>query len=122
MWAVVRAIPRGRVLSYAEVAERAGYPRAARFVGQALRVAKGTLPWHRVLGHDGRIRIMDPGLRRMQIERLRSEGVAVSDAGKVAYRRWRWPAAAARARSPGSEKIRYRKKKRRAPSKARAEP
>jgi len=53
--AVVRRIPKGRVMSYGEVAEKAGYPGAARAVSSALRIAGRSVPWHRVLGSGGRI-------------------------------------------------------------------
>ena len=52
------AIPRGRVLTYHELAERLGQPRAARAVGQALRrnPAPIVLPCHRVVAADGGLR------------------------------------------------------------------
>ncbi len=51
---VVRNIPKGEVLSYGEVATRAGYPRAARAVASLM--AKNydpTIPCHRVVRSDG---------------------------------------------------------------------
>jgi methylated-DNA-protein-cysteine methyltransferase-like protein len=54
--AVVRAIPRGRVLGYAQVALRAGRPGAARGVVRALNDAhqEGVrLPWWRTSSPDG---------------------------------------------------------------------
>jgi methylated-DNA-protein-cysteine methyltransferase-like protein len=52
----VRAIPRGKVAAYGEVACAAGHPGAARQVAWALRSpeAQGA-PWHRVVGAGGRI-------------------------------------------------------------------
>ncbi len=49
---VVRAIPRGRTLSYSEVALRAGKPRGARAVVRALHVLDD-VPWWRVIRADG---------------------------------------------------------------------
>ncbi|MHB8586839.1 MAG: MGMT family protein [Thermoplasmatota archaeon] len=93
MWRVVGRIPRGRVASYGDVAELAGYPRAARFVGRALRIARpASIPWHRVLGRDGRVKIMDPAIQREQILLLRSEGVEVDDEGKLSFSRFAWRA------------------------------
>ncbi len=89
--AVVRAIPRGQVAGYGEVARRAGLPGRARLVARILSTnADASLPWHRVLRSDGRI-AMPPGSRgwREQSQRLRAEGVEVTD-GRV-----RMPAAAA---------------------------
>lgn len=82
--AAVRAIPRGRVAGYGEVARRAGLPGRARLVARILsRNDDPTLPWHRVLRSDGRI-AMPPGSQgwREQAQRLRAEGVQVVD-GRV---------------------------------------
>jgi methylated-DNA-protein-cysteine methyltransferase-like protein len=53
--AAVRRIPRGKVATYGDVAEAAGFPGAARGVATALRQAGGAVPWQRVLGAGGRI-------------------------------------------------------------------
>ncbi len=82
--AAVRAIPRGQVAGYGEVARRAGLPGRARL---AARVLSGNtdpaLPWHRVLRSDGRIAFPEgsQGFRE-QARRLRDEGVAVAN-GRV---------------------------------------
>lgn len=71
--AVVRRIPKGRVSTYGAVAREAGFPGAARQVAWALRAASG-LPWHRVVGANGKICL--PGeLGLEQRLRLRTEGV-----------------------------------------------
>ena len=49
---IVRAIPRGRVLSYGEVALRAGRPRGARAVVRALHQLDD-VPWWRVVRKGG---------------------------------------------------------------------
>lgn len=81
--ATVDSIPEGRVASYGQVAEEAGLPRAARFVGSVLRrfVANRGVPWHRVLGSDGTIRVVG-GTARDQAMLLRAEGVTVRN-GRV---------------------------------------
>ena len=45
----------GEVLTYGEVAAEAGYPGAARAVGNYLRRTDDDVPWHRVLGAGDRI-------------------------------------------------------------------
>ena len=73
----VRAIKRGSIASYGEVARRAGLPGRARLVGQVLRVSEDPrLPWHRVTGAGGRI-AFPPGstYSREQLARLAREGV-----------------------------------------------
>jgi methylated-DNA-protein-cysteine methyltransferase-like protein len=52
---VVRHIPTGQVMSYGEVAEDAGFPGAARAVGNLMRVSTEEMPWWRVVGSGGRI-------------------------------------------------------------------
>jgi methylated-DNA-protein-cysteine methyltransferase-like protein len=82
----VRALPRGRVASYGQVAVRAGLPGRARLVARVLAEAPASLrlPWHRVLRSDGRI-AFPPGSRghAEQARRLRAEGVVVAN-GRVA--------------------------------------
>src|SRR5690554_8078847 len=82
--AAVRAIPRGQVAGYGEVARVAGLPGRARLVARVL-AGNGdpALPWHRVLRSDGRI-ALEPGSAgwREQAQRLRAEGVEVMD-GRV---------------------------------------
>jgi methylated-DNA-protein-cysteine methyltransferase related protein len=74
--AVVRKIPRGKVATYGEVATASGFPGAARQVVWALRSGGKGVPWHRVLGARGKIRLTgENGLE--QKLRLRSEGVVI---------------------------------------------
>lgn len=82
--AAIRAIPRGSVAGYGEVAARAGLPGRARLVARVLAGNDDPqLPWHRVLRSDGRI-AMPEGSRgwREQSQRLRGEGVVV-ERGRV---------------------------------------
>ncbi len=74
--AKVRRIPKGRIATYGEVAAASGHPGAARQVVWALRAGKN-VPWHRVVGAGGRIRL--PGESGLEQRlRLRSEGVVIS--------------------------------------------
>lgn len=52
---VLLSLRRGEVLTYGEVAAEAGYPGAARAVGNYLRRTDDEVPWHRVLGAGDRI-------------------------------------------------------------------
>lgn len=82
--AAVRAIPRGQVAGYGEVARRAGLPGRARLVARLLAGNDDpALPWHRVLRSDGRIAFAE-GSRgwKEQVRRLRAEGVRV-EGGRV---------------------------------------
>src|SRR3954463_12512235 len=76
---VIRAIPRGSVASYGEIATRAGLPGRARLVGRVLGTTlEYDLPWFRVLRSDGRI-AFPPGSRafREQVRHLAAEGILV---------------------------------------------
>lgn len=53
---IVKSIPRGSVLTYKQVAEKAGRPRAYRAVGNILRGNKDkNIPCHRVIRSDGKL-------------------------------------------------------------------
>jgi len=75
---VLEALEPGDVMAYGEVATEAGYPGAARAVGNLLRTVPG-LPWWRVVTAGGRL---VPGGEQNQARLLRAEGVRVVN-GKV---------------------------------------
>jgi len=69
----IRAIPRGKVSTYGAVARAAGFPGAARQVVAILRHSFG-LPWQRVLGAGGAIRLQGDSAMEQRF-RLEAEGV-----------------------------------------------
>ena len=89
---MVAAIPAGRVASYGQIAELAGYKNGARLVGRALRLAPDgiDLPWHRVLNARGRISIpVAHGSHTEQVQRLSCELVRIVG-DRVDMSRYRW--------------------------------
>ena len=68
VWAITRAIPRGKTRTYGEIAREAGSPGAARAVGQAMARNPWPMlvPCHRVVGHDGRLTGFGGGLTLKQ--------------------------------------------------------
>ncbi len=92
VWNVVAEIPLGKVTTYGHIAAHVGSPRAARTVGWAMQAAGGKgLPCHRVVNRQG----MLSGRHRFESmdvmeERLRSEGVAFTDDGRVDMKRHLW--------------------------------
>ncbi|MCD6233268.1 MGMT family protein [bacterium] len=71
----VKRIPKGEVLTYKEVAEKAGSPRAWRAVGNILHKNKNPrIPCHRVVRSDGRIGGYNKGQRK-KIKLLEKEGI-----------------------------------------------
>jgi methylated-DNA-protein-cysteine methyltransferase-like protein len=69
----IRLIARGKVSTYGAVAKAAGFPGAARQVVATLRGSVG-LPWHRVLGAGGEIKLRGDSALEQRF-RLESEGV-----------------------------------------------
>jgi methylated-DNA-protein-cysteine methyltransferase-like protein len=67
-------IPKGKVATYGGVARAAGYPRHARQVAWALRAAHGAIPWHRVVGAGGHIKLRGTPAMEQRL-RLENEGV-----------------------------------------------
>ena len=67
-------IPKGKTLSYKEVAKRAGSPKAFRSVGSIMKANKDkNIPCHRVIRSDGRIGKYN-GLRgKSKLEILKKE-------------------------------------------------
>lgn len=72
---VVDALQPGEVVSYGEVARRAGFPRRARGVGNVLAGhASDDLPWWRVVRADGSLAAPNAVLQQRLLE---EEGVEV---------------------------------------------
>ena len=78
---VLEQLEPGDVVSYGDVAEEAGFPGAARAVGNLVRSTPG-MQWWRVVARSGRLA---PGLEQRQAELLRSEGATVVN-GRVRLR------------------------------------
>lgn len=81
VFALVRRIPRGKVLTYGRVAALLGVPRGARAVGWALHSAPmgGDVPWQRVVNGQGRISTRcETHAADLQRELLIAEGVRFS--------------------------------------------
>ena len=94
VYRLVRRIPRGRVMTYGQVAAAVGRPRAARAVGRALAALRGPLahvvPWHRVVNAAGRCSLRKGEWDGTQRERLEMEGVHFGRRGRVDLDRFAW--------------------------------
>lgn len=94
IYAVIAAIPPGKVASYGQVAEIAGIPRGARQVAYALRCLPRNhgLPWFRIITASGKLAFEpDSSAFKRQRDTLLSEGVRLTK-GKVDMREYRWQA------------------------------
>ena len=75
VYAVVRKIPKGKLMTYKQVAKQAGRPSAARAVGTILSKNYDLkIPCHRVIRSDGVIGNYNRGGAKKKREILRKEG------------------------------------------------
>ncbi|HEY2460183.1 MAG TPA: MGMT family protein [Candidatus Acidoferrum sp.] len=76
----MKQIPRGRVLSYGALARALRLVGGARSAGRAMAATpKGRgIPWHRVVGANGKILIREP-YASLQKKLLTSEGVKITE-------------------------------------------
>jgi methylated-DNA-protein-cysteine methyltransferase-like protein len=89
---IVRAIPKGKVLTYGQVAVLVGAPRAARAVGGVLfgLGPQSQAPWHRVINREGGISTYRIGCGPLQKKRLQKEGLKFSRTGLVDLKLHQW--------------------------------
>ena len=88
----VKTVPRGKVVTYGQVAAAIGAPRCARQVGWALHVnpEPGVIPCHRVVNREGRLApAFAFGGPEVQASLLEEEGVQV-EGGYVDLNKYRW--------------------------------
>ena len=87
---LVSDVPRGKVVTYKQVAVRIGKPKACRAVGNALNKNPRPIeiPCHRVVRSDGKIGGYGLGVSR-KVELLQNEGVEVKD-GKIDLEKYRY--------------------------------
>lgn len=75
---IVRAIPKGEVMSYGEVARRAGNPNAYRAVANVMaHNYDPSVPCHRVIGKNGTLCGYNRGGIEKKRELLKREGVSL---------------------------------------------
>lgn len=81
VYALVKSIPRGHVVTYGEVARWLRLPGGARTAGRAMAACPNGsgVPWHRVLGSGGRILLREPH-SELQRRLLESEDVTFAGA------------------------------------------
>ena len=115
-WRTIRAVPRGKVATYGDIAYAAGYPGAARQVAWALHAHGHELPWQRIVGAGGRILLGgESGFeQRMRLEQegVRFLGLRVDMKSHQHsfFKTKKSGAAPKKASSRGREKITLRKK------------
>ena len=92
-YALVKKIPRGRVMTYGQLAAAVKLPGGARAAGRAMAGCPGGkgIPWHRVVGAGGRLLLREPnvGLQRKLLE---AEGVSVAEKHLLDFKARVWSA------------------------------
>jgi methylated-DNA-protein-cysteine methyltransferase-like protein len=87
---VIASIPRGKVMTYGQIAAYADSPRSARQVARILHSMSGThqLPWHRVINKQGKISLTGQAgfIQRTLLER---EGIIFKN-NKIDLSIYRW--------------------------------
>jgi methylated-DNA-protein-cysteine methyltransferase-like protein len=103
---LVKKIPRGRVMTYGQVAKALRLAGGARTAGRAMAASPsgGGVPWHRVVGAGGRLLIREP-YASLQRKLLESEGVSVAEKRITDFRGFEWRSGkTGLGKSPGKKK------------------
>lgn len=100
----VKRVPKGRVITYGQLAEAVELPGGARSAGWAMAVcpAGRGIPWQRVLGAGGRILLQEPRAS-LQRKLLETEGTQLTGT-RVDMARHQWFPAAKRKKSGAKRK------------------
>ena len=80
VWCEIDKIPRGEVVTYSQIAENIGHPKAARAVANACGANPNPIvvPCHRVIRSDGGLGgYSGPGGIRQKKELLENEGISI---------------------------------------------
>jgi methylated-DNA-protein-cysteine methyltransferase-like protein len=91
VYALVKSIPRGRFMTYGQVAKVLGLPGGACTAGRAMAACPNGqgIPWHRVLGAGGKLLIREP-YASLQRKLLESEGLILAEKRVLDFRKHEW--------------------------------
>jgi methylated-DNA-protein-cysteine methyltransferase-like protein len=87
---VVAQIPRGRVMTYGDIAALCGQAHASRIVGGLAHFGPTDLPWQRVVNRHGGLASGYYGGKAGHQRDLEAEGVEVKDFMVVEFEKLRW--------------------------------
>jgi methylated-DNA-protein-cysteine methyltransferase-like protein len=106
VYRLVKQIPRGRVITYGQLARALRLRGGARGAGHVMAACPSGrgIPWHRVVGERGRILIREP-YASLQRKLLESEGTAILE-GRVDLKRHDWKPNSKTARAGRQTRIR----------------
>lgn len=88
---IVRSIPRGRVMTYGQIAEILGEGYTPRTVGFVMHSSNDKTPWHRVINARGGCSTRGVVLPHDKQQRmLEAEGVNFDQCGRCALQKYLW--------------------------------
>lgn len=90
VYAVVADIPKGKVMSYGQVAAHAGAAWAAWEVGQIAHTGPSDLPWQRVVNKEGGLARGYPGGLEGHKQALEDDGIYVDEDYRINIKELRW--------------------------------
>lgn len=91
VYEIVRRIPRGRVMTYGQIAEILGEGYTPRTVGFVMHGSDEDTPWHRVINAQGACstgRVVLPEDKQQRM--LETEGVKFNERGRCDLARYLW--------------------------------
>lgn len=96
---LVKKIPRGRAMTYGQVAKALRLAGGARTAGRAMAACPSGqgVPWHRVVGAGGKLLIREP-YASLQRKLLETEGLALAEKRILNFRDFEWGPAKVRRR------------------------
>lgn len=88
---IVRSIPRGRVMTYGQIAEILGEGYTPRTVGFVMHSSNDKIPWHRVINAQGGCSTRGLVLPHDKQQRmLEAEGVRFNERGRCQLQEFLW--------------------------------
>ncbi|HXL82451.1 MAG TPA: MGMT family protein [Pyrinomonadaceae bacterium] len=91
VYRIVRSIPRGRVMTYGQLAEILGEGYTPRTIGFVMHGSDDKTPWHRVINAQGGCstgRLVLPADKQQRM--LAAEGVEFNERGRCDLQRYLW--------------------------------
>ena len=91
VYKIVRRIPRGRVMTYGQIAELLGEGYTARTVGFCMHSSPDGTPWHRVINAQGKTstgRVVLPHDKQQRL--LEQEGVVFNKSNRCDLETYLW--------------------------------
>ena|SRR5712691_6210690 len=91
VYRIVRSIPRGRVMTYGQLAEILGEGYTPRTIGFVMHASNDKTPWHRVINAQGACstgRVVLPHDKQQRM--LEDEGISFNERGRCDLRSYLW--------------------------------